>query len=176
MITLKALTADDWQLWRELRLQALRDDPSAFHSKLADWQGSGDTELRWRERLTMVPLNITAWIEGKPAGMVGATPDEDGAAELISMWVAPFARGCGVGDAMIEAALRWAQEQGYLRVELIVTDANVHAKRLYARHGFADGGIIDKHSADAPDERLMICTLTRNPPSGAALHPGEERR
>jgi GNAT superfamily N-acetyltransferase len=40
--------------------------------------------------------------------MVGATTSGgDDVIELISMWVAPFARGHGVGDAAIRRVLAW---------------------------------------------------------------------
>ncbi len=52
MITLQTLGSDDWQLWRELRLQALREAPHAFSATIEYWAGEGDVEERWRERLT----------------------------------------------------------------------------------------------------------------------------
>ncbi|HEX5569527.1 MAG TPA: GNAT family N-acetyltransferase, partial [Streptomyces sp.] len=51
MIEIRTVTSDDWALWRELRLAALTEAPHAFGSRLADWQGAGDREERWRARL-----------------------------------------------------------------------------------------------------------------------------
>jgi len=59
-IDLQKICIDDWFLWRKLRLQALEEAPYAFSSTLADRQGQGDTEARWRGRLSNVPLNIVA--------------------------------------------------------------------------------------------------------------------
>ena len=92
MIRLRRLNVAEWPLWREMRLEALREAPYAFGSKLADWAGVRDTEERWRKRLAEVPLNVIAELDNRPAGMVGATfanPQRE--VELISMWVAPFA-------------------------------------------------------------------------------------
>lgn len=72
-ISHRILNPDDWQLWRNLRLQALEEAPYAFSSRLADWQGEGDTEVRWRARLSAVPFNIIADLNDAPAGMVSAT-------------------------------------------------------------------------------------------------------
>jgi ribosomal protein S18 acetylase RimI-like enzyme len=64
----------------------------------------------------------------------------DGLYTLISMWVAPEARGTGVGDALIEATCQWAREAGAGELRLDVKEDNVQAIRLYIRHGFVDVG------------------------------------
>ena len=142
VIDMVLLGCDDWRLWRDLRLAALAEAPAAFGSTLADWSGPGDTEERWHARLAGVALNIVCTWNGEPAGMVSATtPGGDGAIELISMWVAPFARGHGVGDAAVRRVLAWAQiELGRSPVVLSVTANNDPAIRLYQRHGFVDVG------------------------------------
>jgi GNAT superfamily N-acetyltransferase len=143
VIVLRELSAGDWADWRELRLAALREAPYAFGAKLADWQGTGDAEHRWRRRLDGGSRNLLAEFDGTPAGMAsGRPPDRDGTVELISMWVAPFARGRGVGDALVTAVVRWAEEQGAQRVALRVYEGNRHAANLYRRHGFLDRGAV----------------------------------
>ena len=111
MIETQILRADDWPLWRQLRLEALADSPAAFGSTLAQWSGSGDTEHRWRARLTDIPFNAVIRLDGTAAGMVGAYVNADSAVELVSMWVAPFARGRGIGDAAIHAVVDWADHR-----------------------------------------------------------------
>lgn len=151
MIEVQLLGPDDWQLWRQLRLEALAESAAAFRSTLAEWTGSGDAEERWRTRLSRVPLNIMLRSNGAPAGMVSACIRADGIAELISMWVAPFARGRGVGNAAVRVVLGWAQPR---EVMLSVKSDNRPAIALYQRHGFVDAG----QSPDDPDERLMRCS------------------
>lgn len=123
-------------------MEALREAPYAFGLKLSDWQGSGDTEARWRERFATVPLNVIALLDDKPAGMVGALGADGNTVELISMWVAPFARGHGVGDALIQAIVSWAEKQHAGRLVLSVRNDNGRAIALYARRGFIDAGRI----------------------------------
>jgi ribosomal protein S18 acetylase RimI-like enzyme len=155
-----ALTAEDWQRFRALRLAALRDAPYAFGSTLAEWTGEGDREERWRARLTEVPFNLIAELDGNPAGMVSATPpDADGMVLLISMWVAPFARGRGVGDALVDAVTTWARQQGAAGVMLAVRVTNPHATALYRRRQFVDEGPIERASADQPLEHRMTIRL-----------------
>ncbi len=143
-IALRRIGADDWRLWRALRLDALAEAPYAFGSKLADWQGAGDTEPRWRARLADVPLNVIAEVDGTPAGMVsGIAADETGTIELISMWVAPFARGRGVGDALVGAVVAWGRSMKATHIALGVVESNARARALYVRHAFVDAGPYD---------------------------------
>jgi ribosomal protein S18 acetylase RimI-like enzyme len=136
-ITIRRLSVEDWLLWRQLRLEALEEAPYAFSSRLSDWQGEGDTEARWRRRLSDVPFNIVAGFQETSAGMVsGTTVDPAGSVELISMWVAPFARGRGVADALVRGVIEWARVQKALAVSLGVREDNHRAEACYRRHGF----------------------------------------
>lgn len=120
-----------------MRLDALAEAPHAFGTKLADWQGEGDVEERWRRRLADVDLNLLAEYGGKPAGIVSGQLSENDVVQLLSMYVAPFARGRGVGDELVRAVVRWA---GHRRVLLRVFEGNRPAEELYRRNGFAAGG------------------------------------
>lgn len=153
MIEYRVLTPDDWPLWRALRLAALADAPTAFGSTLADWTGAGDTEWRWRARLSDVPFNVVLTWHGEPVGMVSAIDSSaDGSVELISLWVVPAVRGQGVGDAAVCRVLEWARiRRAESSVVLAVRLDNVAAARLYRRHGFVDAGL----SPEDPSERLM---------------------
>ncbi|UIJ35103.1 N-acetyltransferase [Allobranchiibius sp. GilTou73] len=140
MIGVVELGPDEWRVWREIRLEALRDAPEAFGSTSADWEDAD--EARWRARLADVPLHAFARLDDLPAGVVSATaPDGSGQVELISMWVAPFARGRAVGGALIDYALRWVTDRHpSARIALQVRKHNAPAIRLYERHGFVLAG------------------------------------
>lgn len=137
MIELRRLTVGDWPLWRELRLAALAEAPYAFSSRLADWQGEGDTEQRWRARLEIPgAVNFVAVLDGRPAGMASGVPAGDRSAELISMWVSPAARGRGVGDQLVAAVEQWARQVGASVLRLAGAPGNQNAAALYLRNGF----------------------------------------
>jgi ribosomal protein S18 acetylase RimI-like enzyme len=158
VIRIDVLSVDAWSVWREVRLEALGDAPYAFSSRLTDWQGANDTEERWRGRLRDVPFNAIAAVEGRPAGQVSATAVDDGTTELISMWVAPFARGAGVGDAMINAVVDWARREHATRIVLGVRQTNAHAIELYRRHQFVETGDASTPIGDAACEIRMVRT------------------
>jgi GNAT superfamily N-acetyltransferase len=158
VIDLRVLTDDDWCLWRELRLAALAEAPDAFGSRLADWQGDGDREERWRSRLEMPGShNLVAEAGGRPVGMASGVPADDPAVRgLIAMWVSPEARGRGVGDALIGAVAAWAKAEGASSLRLTVYEHNLAAAALYQRNGFADSA---PPGADPSGERLMVKPL-----------------
>lgn len=159
MIELRALSGEDWRLWRELRLAALAEAPYAFASRLADWQGDGDREERWRARLTMSESrNIVAEFDGRLAGMVSGVPTDDPMVrEVIAMWVSPKARGVGVGDALIVGVAQWARASGASALRLAVYEHNAAAKGLYERNGFID--MTPPPVLESGAERVMIKSL-----------------
>ncbi|GAB7035737.1 GNAT family N-acetyltransferase [Streptomyces sp. NPDC021749] len=162
MIELKVLTADDWTVWRALRIAALTDAPQAFGSRLADWQGEGDREERWRGRLSIPGShNLAALLHGKPVGMASGVPgSRSGVVQLISMWVSKDARGYGVGDHLLRAVEEWARQTGAGTLQLAVMPGNEHARALYRRNGFQDAGPIGEVLPDGRTEHLMTKDLS----------------
>lgn len=72
------------------------------------------------------------------AGGIASTVD--GAAELISMWVAPAWRGRGVASQLVEAVARWAGSEAFSEVRLWVVEGNTRAEKAYAKSGFSRTG------------------------------------
>ncbi|WBQ06220.1 GNAT family N-acetyltransferase [Kribbella sp. CA-293567] len=141
MIELRELTADDWRLWRELRLAALEEAPYAFGSRLADWVDA--EEERWRARLSLpASRNFVAVLDGRPVGMAsGLRSDKDGVIELVSMWIAPAGRGRGLGELLLAEVERTARDAGARTFQLSVADGNQRAHALYLRSGFVETGL-----------------------------------
>ena len=80
-------------------------------------------------------------LDGRVVGMVSGGPSNyTGAAVLTSLWVAPPARGSGIGDRLVKTAVDWSKGAGFSQLLLWVAEGNEHAELLYARHGFARTG------------------------------------
>lgn len=145
--------------WRAIRLAALAEAPHAFGSTLSDWRDA--SEQRWRERLRNVPYNLVAAIDDVDVGMASGFP-EAGNVSLISMWVAPPARGQGASDRLIESVIQWARERGVPAVELDVVEANLPAIALYRRAGFIDEGPSPHDDIHGVSQRRMVFRFRRD--------------
>jgi GNAT superfamily N-acetyltransferase len=143
MVLVREITADDWEVMRDIRLAALAEAPYAFGSSYA--REVAFTESQWRGRAEGRPEGRSATFfayndtEAAPAGLVGVYV-QDGQADLVSMWVRPPARGLGVAEALVEAAACWAKAHDFGQIFLWVTESNAPARRLYARCGFTPTG------------------------------------
>ncbi|GGM84253.1 GNAT family N-acetyltransferase [Dactylosporangium sucinum] len=132
----RPLTGDDWQLKRDLRLAALKDSPSAFASTYA--REEHRTELEWRGWPHPGAYFCAFDADGTPLGIAGSwvSAAEPGITHLISMWVAPVARGRRVAGALVAAVVGWARERGSDVVELEIAAGNEAAMSAYVRCGF----------------------------------------
>ncbi|MFL6124582.1 N-acetyltransferase family protein [Actinophytocola sp.] len=140
MVTLRVLTLDDWAVWRVVRLAALADAPHAFRVGLADWDRGGEDE--WRARLALPGAhNVVAFLGDRPVGVARGVPGADGC-ELRSVWVAPEARGHGVGGRLLAEVEAWAARTGAASVRLAVFPDNTAAVALYTRHGYVPVGAV----------------------------------
>ncbi len=142
VLEIHELQPDDWRIWRRLRLDALAEAPYAFAARLADWQGANDVEEKWRNRLGMPgSFNVAAVLDSQPVAMAsGVSATDDSAIEVISMWVAPAARGRGVGDALVHEVELWGRDVGAYTLRLRVAEGNRAASELYQRNGFRHTG------------------------------------
>jgi ribosomal protein S18 acetylase RimI-like enzyme len=162
-VRIDEVAESDWATWKALRLAALQDAPDAFGSRFEDWRDA--PEERWRHRLhDLRALNLIGSIDGDPCGMASGVPgDREGTVELISMWVAPSARGSGLSDELIDRVVQWAA----LRTDevwLAVVPGNERAMALYRRHGFER---MEEVGDELPDgsghEILMRRRITNRP-------------
>lgn len=69
-------------------------------------------------------------------GTAGVMPVEPGVFELRKMYLAPEARGRGLGQRLFEACLSAAKARGATRLVLDTTEQMTAAIRFYERNGF----------------------------------------
>jgi ribosomal protein S18 acetylase RimI-like enzyme len=121
---------------KELRLEALRNDPGAFGSTYEGTLQRPDNW--WKERLEAAELDpsrtmLFAEEEGRLVGMAGAYPEEDlQNVDIVSMYVSPAFRRRGIARELLDRVI--AKQEG--NVCLCVNQDQVAARKLYESYGF----------------------------------------
>ena len=149
MITLRPATLETV---RPLRLRALREDPDSFGSTLEREQDRPESD--WR---IWIDGTLIAFDRGTPVGMANLNLDRE-PAEIFGVWVAPEARGKGVGRLLVETLLERAGDRP---IVLCVAESAHAARRLYERMGFRPTGAT---GALRPGSDLRTIDLRRESP------------
>lgn len=138
------LAPEDWRSYAQLRIGMLTDAPEAFWSRLedvqdrteADWRRSSDDRTLQARDARGTPLGTLTVLTPQTPPNLGLRPGS-GDALVLAVYVIPAARGRGVVDLLLEAALELAREEiGASRLVLQVNETNVAARRVYERHGY----------------------------------------
>lgn len=175
-ITVRALGDDDWQVYRDIRLAALKESPDAFAAS-HDQETDLDEDF-WRRRMAR-SRRLVAEQDGAPVGVVSVGEvidtedlDEDGdtrevAAELFGLWVSPELRGQGVSWKLVEAAAEQAGGENHSHLVYWVGVDNGRAVAFASSFGFrptdARRPMRDQDASDDEDddnlEMAMIYAL-----------------
>src|SRR4051812_16488826 len=119
---------------RELRLASLEADPDAFGATYARdaarpaafWDDAAAASGAGGSQRTYVGTDDDdTWLALALVRRDDERPDE---AVVNAMWVAPAARGRGLGRALCEACLAWAAGRGLPRVRIHVFAGNPAAR------------------------------------------------
>jgi ribosomal protein S18 acetylase RimI-like enzyme len=162
MISVDAITPRNAMVFKEIRLRALEDAPSAFSSTCAKEAQLSDAD--WIERAAQwsgqQSVAYLALDKANACGIAGAFLDHDDVtrAHLVSMWVAPGHRRLGVGATLVNAIVEWARTQSVGELELLVTSNNDGAIKFYQSLGFVLTGITTPHVNDLT---LSDCEMIR---------------
>ncbi len=140
MRNIRRLQASEATVYRDLRLEALRESPEAFATSYesalgrddASWAAQADSSAQGSDRATFIifddaPVGLAALYRLPKTPLVG---------ELLQMWIAPSHRGCGVAAELLDHVFQWAALHEFTSVKAEVTWGNVRALRFYERQGF----------------------------------------
>lgn len=133
------LQVDQTVQLRQVRTAALTESPDAFGETLAqtsaeDWEARALRGATCDDRAVFLAL-----ADEHPIGMVFVKcSDSPQPAFLGSMWVAPSARGRGVGAELVRQGLRFLRENKQTEVELWVTIDHHDVISFYRSFGFEE--------------------------------------
>lgn len=140
---IKLLTPEDGEIFKQIRLEALRSDPAAFASRAEDWEILSLDE--WSNRLTEMPVFV-AFQQDEPVAIMGLMWQKPSKmvhrATLIMVYVRPSQRGTGIARKLLEQVTNHAAAHGIRQIELAVNAKNPAARRFYEREGFVEIGRI----------------------------------
>lgn len=162
-IHIRPLAPIDAASFRNIRLEALKENPEAFASTFE--QEKNQSQRWFEERITNSDI-FGAFSKDELLGVVAFRRNEGSKmnhkAILWGMYVRPKARNAGLGSRLIEAILKHSVER-VEQLQLNVVSENKAALRLYKNAGFVEYGREAKalkQDGHYYDETLMVKFLT----------------
>lgn len=140
-ISIRQSNLADASNFRELRLGALQDSPTAFSM---DYEKALTQSIKhWEETLRMNDQEATIFFaehDGQLVGMTGIFRGRSDktrhSADVWGVYVTPAWRGLHIAEELIKSCLEWAEARNVVVVRLGVTTMNKSAIRCYERCGF----------------------------------------
>lgn len=127
--------------FRELRLGALQDSPTAF--SMDHEKASNQSIKHWEDLLRMDDQESTIFFaehDGQLVGMTGIargrSPKTRHSADVWGVYVAAQWRGLHIAEELVRCSLAWAKARNVVIARLGVTTINKPAIRCYERCGF----------------------------------------
>ena len=161
--TVRRTTADEWQDFRELRLEALLDSPTNFGQTHAqalavpdeEWQEAARTNATSAETAFYVAVDDAT---GRLVGMWSAAQHfaPPGSWIILGVCVRPEARGTDITRRLNEAVIDFARTTDAKELVLLVRDDNERGRRFYEREGFVLTGGSQQHNLDPSHDLLEM--------------------
>lgn len=169
-IAIREAKPKDALRFRELRLEALRDNPIAF---TADYQKNFNHPIKyWEDLLTMQADESTIFLAEHDIKLIGMTgvvrgssPKTKHVAWIWGVYVSPQYRGLHIAEEFIRCGFDWAKARDIVLAKLGVAAVNKPAIRCYERCGFKTYGTEPRailHEGRYYDEHLMFYDLDAN--------------
>lgn len=161
-VSIRRIAPAEIDVFRRIRLEALRCEPASFASRFEDWATLPNEE--WRQRLNdpvfvafskSEPIGIMKLVRFRPHKMAHR-------ATLVSVYVRKSERGTGIAAGLLSVVSDHARYLGILQLELAVNAENSAALCFYQRHGFVEFGRIPAGVLDGDreiDDVIMVRRL-----------------
>lgn len=166
-ITVRALSEEEWDDFRSVRLAALQESPEAFVASYEDEKDYDEDFWRLRMRRSQ---RLIAELDGEAVGVVSVgqdRDDEDGdgtRAELFGLWVSPALRGKGVATKLVRAGAEDATNAGSTHLHYWVGTDNGRAVAFASSFGFRPTDrrrpVRIENEADGDEEAMMVLPLS----------------
>ncbi len=142
-IEIVTLQPDEWQEYKNIRIEALQNEPQAFGANYEDALKKPDEE--WIDRVKAAvtenkDIMLFARVDGKIVGMIGAyfhkSPETETVGNIWGVYVSEAYRGKGVAKKLMEKLLERLRAKGLHEAKLEVNVEQSAALGLYQKMGF----------------------------------------
>ena len=145
-IHIRIPSVDDSAAIAEIYNQGIEDRVATFETELR----SADDQLPWLRSIAGRYPVVVAEIDGQIIGWAGAVPYRErecyrGIGEF-SMYVRRNWRGRGVGDLLVSALIREAEQLRLWKLVSRIFPFNEASRALCRKHGFREVGVYEKHA------------------------------
>ena len=161
MISVRRIELGEDEIFKRIRLTALRESPSAFATtyesavnRSADsWREQADSTAQGSDRATFI-----AFSDDLPIGIAALYRDKDrmDVGEVLQVWVAPEFRSKGVAQKILDAVFQWAGENRFRTILATITKGNERARQFYRKYGFKD---LDRAAIDNAGDWVLLKTV-----------------
>lgn len=158
LVVVRRVRPEDWELVRELRIEAVRDPDAVIAFLSTPEQELGHDDGFWQDRTRKAATGeesaqLIAEVGGEWAGTAtvlvrpAGVTDHIGRrvyvrrADVVGVFVRAAYRGRGVIDALLDSAAEWTAALGLDRLTLDVHADNTRAQAAYRRGGFVATGV-----------------------------------
>jgi RimJ/RimL family protein N-acetyltransferase len=162
-LTVRALAVSEWEIFRDVRLMALKDAPGMFATSYT--QAAERTPETWQSLVRGPTNQIFGLFDGQHlVGITGAFawPDDrsDETATLVMSYIVPAYRGRGLSRLLYAAALDWTRAHPcFEHVVVAMRASNAASRRACERHGFTPVRTAPRAWPDGATEDEIIYEL-----------------
>lgn len=145
LLEVRPLAASDVAAFRQIRLQAILDSPSAVWPTYEEEANRTSEEIEARIVMTGMQLVFGAFIDSALVGIAGLRREPlDQVRHKAVLWgvfISPAWRREGLARKLFAQVASFARQAGVLQIHLCVNAENVRAANLYRSIGFKSFGV-----------------------------------
>jgi ribosomal protein S18 acetylase RimI-like enzyme len=142
---IRPLEIFDAPAFRQIRLQAILDSPSAVWPTYEEEAGRTTEEIEARILRTKAQVVFGAFVDMELVAIAGIRREPfdqvKHKAVLWGVFVSPDRRRDGLARRLVSCVESFAREMGVLQIQLCVNVENVRARNLYRSLGFESFGV-----------------------------------
>lgn len=156
----KKLDKNDWEKYRDIRLEALKEEPDAFGSSYSEYKDK--SVLYWMDKMSLLSeKNGKSFLcavldDNNFVSIGGAYQDENNEWNIIAIYTKKESRGLGAGSLLFNKILEELKNREVKKVFLRVNIEREPAISMYKKFGFkimksisgqilGDGKVHDEH-------------------------------